>query len=105
MIIVNGEICAKVKTGGGLDENGNPIRPSESWEAPIPCHIRSNTYNNKGKANGNTFTVASYEVLIESQPFVAERVKLTDRNGKDLGEFSVMEIEYLDAVDTVKITV
>lgn len=103
MIIVNGTISIKTKTGGGL-VNGNPIRPSETWREPIPCNIKTNQHNNKGKVNGNDFEIASYEVLIEAQSFDTDRVKLV-RNGKDLGEFSVQDIEPLGAVGTIKITV
>ena len=51
MIIENGTISIKTKTGGGL-VNGNPVRPSENWGEPIPCHITTNRHNNKGKVNG-----------------------------------------------------
>jgi hypothetical protein len=104
MIIVNGTITAGVMTGGGFDANDYPIKPDESWSLPIPCHVKMNRRNNLGKHNGNTFIIASYEVLIEPQPFEAERVKLTE-NGRDLGEFSVMYTEYLEAVGAVKIVV
>jgi hypothetical protein len=86
MIIANGTITAK------------------TWAQPVPCHIKVNRGNNLGKQNGNTFTVASYEVLIESQPFNAGRVRLTE-NGRDLGEFSVLWTERLNAVGAVKIVV
>jgi hypothetical protein len=104
MIIVNGSISAKVKSGGGLDGDGNPVKASESWGDPIPCRISTNKRNNLGKQNGNTFTIASYEVLIEPQRFEAERVKL-ERYEEDLGEFSVMFTEYLEAVGAIKIVV
>jgi hypothetical protein len=104
VIIVNGKIFEKVKSGGGLDGAGNPVQTSAVWGNPIPCHISVNKRNNLGKQNGNTFTVASYEVLIEPQPFYAERVRLTE-HGRDLGEFSVMFSEYLEAVGATKIVV
>ena len=104
MIIVNGRIWAKDKSGGGLDGEGNPMKPSESWGDPIPCRITTNKRNNLVKQNGNTFTIASYEILIGLQPFTAERVKL-ERFGRDLGEFSVMFAEYMEAVGAIKIVV
>jgi len=100
----NGILQVKIKTGGGLDANGYPIKPSESWYEPIPCHIKVNKKNNLGKQNGNAFIVASYEVFIELRPFEAERINLIKR-GRDLGEFSVLWIEHLENVGTVKIVV
>jgi hypothetical protein len=104
MVIYNGTITAKVKTGGGLGPDGYPDKPSESWGQPIPCRVVTNKKNNLGKRNGNTFVIASYEVLIELQPFEAERVRLT-KHGRDLGELSVMFAECLDAVGITKIVV
>jgi hypothetical protein len=104
MIIVNGTITVKIKSGGGLNGEGNPVEPSESWGDPIPCRITTNKRNNLGKQNGNTFTIASYEILIGLQPFTAERVKL-ERFGEDLGEFSVMFTEYMEAVGAIKVVV
>ena len=104
MIVVNGYIQAKVKTGGGLDANGNPGRPSATFGEYIPARITTNNKNNLGKQNGNTFIIASYEILIEPQLFEAERIKLTQK-GRDLGEFSVIWAEYLEAVEAIKIIV
>jgi len=104
MVIVNGTITAKVKTGGGLNADGYPVKPEESWLQPVPCHVRLNSKNNLGKQNGNTFVTASYEVLVELQPFEYGRVKLT-QHGRDLGEFSVLWTECLDAVRALKIVV
>jgi hypothetical protein len=104
MIIENGTITAKVKTGGDLDADGYPVKPDETWEQPVPCHVKLNRKNNLGKQNGNTFIIASYEVLIEPQPFESERVRLTE-HGRDLGEFSVLWTEYLEAVGALKIVV
>jgi len=105
MIIVNGVIQRKVQTGGGIDTNGNPARPSFVWDNPVECHIKVNKRDNLGKQNGNTFTVASYEIIIEPQAFDADVIKITDKSGTDLGEFSVISIEHLEAVETVKILV
>lgn len=104
MIIENGTLQIKLKTGGGLDENGNPVRPSESWSPAIPCNIETNQYNGKGTVNGNVFTVASFTILIEDRPFDADRVLLT-REGKSLGEFAVKAVIPLSEVGILKITV
>ena len=104
MIICNGTIQAKIKASGGFDSDKYPIEPSESLSEPISCHIKVNRKNNLGKQNGNAFTIASYEILIELQSFEAERVKLIER-GRDLGEFSVLWTECLENVGAVKIVV
>lgn len=106
MIIANGTIETKVKTGGGIDpKTGHPITPSVSWSKPIPCQYRANKYSNKGRVNGEAFTIASYEILIDEQPFDAEMLRLQNDSGKILGEFSVIEIEPLQAVCQLRILV
>ncbi|MDR0207340.1 MAG: hypothetical protein LBI45_08815, partial [Bacteroidales bacterium] len=90
--------------GGGFDTNGYPVEPSESWSEPIPCHVKVNRKNNLGKQNGNSFTIASYEVLIDLQPFDAERIRINSHFG-EIGEFSVLWTECLENVGAVKIVV
>jgi len=105
VILVNGYIKAKDKTGGGFGGNGNPVSSGATWGDPIPCRHKPNRNSFKGKQDGNAFTIASYEILIESQPFASEQIQLFDESGTKLGEYSIMWAEVLDAVEAVKITV
>ena len=106
MIIANGTIRVKVKTGGGIDPVTRfPVMPEVSWGEPIPCQYIPNRHDKLGVASGEHFTVATYTILIEEQPFTAEQIRLSDRDGVVLGEFSVRQIEPLDAVCQVRITV
>lgn len=107
MIIQNGTIEVKQKTGGGIDpETGYPQKPGVvGWGCPIPCQYSANKWNNLGRVNGEHFTVAQYEILIEQQPFAAEQVRLKNLAGDIIGEFSIMEIEPLEAVCELRILV
>ena len=105
MIIANGTIEIKEKDVRGVDPaTGHPLEPTgEEWGAPIECQYSATKYNNLGKTNGEHYTVATYAVLIDEQPFSAEQVRLKDRNGNVLGEFSVMQVEPLEAVSELRI--
>lgn len=109
MIIPNGTIEIKTKTEGGINQStGYPVKPSEvSWGKPIDCQYSANKYDKLGKVNGEHFTVAQYSILIEEQPLGEfEQIRLTDSmTGKSLGEFSVIQIEPLEAVCELKIMV
>lgn len=107
MIIQNGTIEVKQKTGGGINpDTGYPNKPgSVYWGEPIPCQYSANKRNNLGRVNGEHFTVAQYEILIEQQPFTAEQIRLKDIAGKSVGEFSIMQVEPLDAVCELRILV
>lgn len=106
MIIQNGTIEIKTKSGGGINpDTGFPNKPESDWSDPIPCQYSANKYNKLGRVNGEHFTVASYVVLIEEQPFDAGQVRLKTRSGKVLGEFSIMEVEPLDAVCELRILI
>ena len=109
MIIQNGFIEVKTKVAGGIDPaTGFPIKAANSaYSAPIPCQYTANSYNQLGRVNGESFTVARYTILIE-QPqsaFTAEQIRLSDMDGHVVGEYSVMSAEVLDAVCEVRIIV
>lgn len=112
MIIINGTIEVKRKTAGGIDpETGSPVKSSEvSWGNPIDCQYTANKYDKLGKlgkVNGEHFTVAQYSILIEEQPLGEfDQIRLTDSlTGKSLGEFSVIQVEPLEAVCELRIMV
>lgn len=108
MIIENGTIELKQKTsGGGIDPTtGYPVKPvSVGWGDPIPCQYSANKYNNLGRVNGEHFKTAEYSVLIEEQPFDAEQLRLKDRAGNVVGEFSIIQVEPLEAVRELRILI
>ena len=95
-----------MKSGGGIDpETGYPTVPTVTWGKAIACQYRANKYRNLGKAGGEAFTVASYEILIDARPFDAEVLRLYDLCRRLIGEFSVIEVEPLQAVCQLRITV
>lgn len=109
MIIVNGTIEFKEKTPGRIDpETGYISKAAKTaWSEPVPCQFIPNSRNNLGKVNGERFTTATYTVLIEEQPLPSsEQIRLTERNGKVLGEFSLIAPpEDLEAVGEIKILI
>lgn len=114
MIIPNGTIefifdsthfCCN--EGDVLDENGYPIVPDKAYGEAIPCQYLPNG-NNLGRSNGEAFTKIGCTIYIESVRYMelpSERIRLKDRMGKVLGEFSVVSSETLDAVCQTKIVI
>lgn len=106
MIIPNGTIELKVKSGGGIDPaTGYPVKPTASWGDPVPCQYLVNSHDNLGRVKGEAFVKASYTVLVEQQNVPSEQLRLTDRDGNSLGEFSILGVEQLDTVCQTKILV
>ena len=109
MIIENGTIEFKKKTPGKIDpETGYLQKATEvGWNEPIPCQYLPNSCNNLGRVNGERFTKATYTVLLEEQPLPdSEQIRLTDRCGKSLGEFSLIAPpEALEAVGEIRILI
>lgn len=105
MLIANGTIEIKSKTGGGINlETGYPRKPGAvEWGEPIPCQYSANKYDNLGRVNGEHFTAAQYAALIEERPFAAEQVRLKNSAGDIVGEFSVIQVEPLEAVCELRI--
>lgn len=107
MIIQNGTIELKRKTAGGINPStGYPVASTATWDSPIPCQWLVNNHNNLGRSNDEHFTLAKYIILIEQTNAVdSEQLRLTNRNGKVLGEYSIISVEQLDAVQQTKIIV
>ena len=109
MILENGTLQTKIKTGGGTIK-GVPIPVNEVLGEIFPCNIKSKKYTSNADGGGQTeavdsaFVRASYEVLVETDNFTAEKVVLKDNRGNILGEFRVLEVQHLDYVNVVKIT-
>lgn len=106
MIIPNGTIRFKVKSGGGIDPvTGHAQKPTSSWGEPIPCQYTANSYNRLARVMGEASTQQSYEILIEEQHIPSEQLKLTDDRAGEVGDFSIRQVEPLNAVCEMRILV
>lgn len=106
MIIENGYITTKVKSGGGM-KNGRPQPVVVVDSDPIPCNWKAQKWDKKGKVKDGVFTQAQFEILVELQEFTAETLTLYDTTVTErlLGEFAVQSVEPLAATGATKITV
>lgn len=106
MIICNGTIEAKRKSGGGIDPTtGYPVACEVSYDEPIACQYLIAKLDRQALQGGVPATEASYEVLIEMQPFDADQVRLTDIHTGEVGEYSVISVEPLEAVWQLRIII
>lgn len=104
MVIANGTLQIVGTTGGGL-KNGNPVKVQEALSEPIPCNFTTNKNDHLGRYEGGTFTRAKFVILIDMQDFNAEYVVLNTIRGIKVGKFRVQDAQFLDVVESVKITV
>lgn len=107
MIITNGTIELLTKTGGGIDPtSGYPLATTETWGAPVPCQYVASRCNLQGRTSqGESYTAASYTILVEEQPIAGEQLRLKDADGTAIGEYSIIQVERLSAVGQTRITV
>lgn len=105
----NGVLEFKLKSAGSIDpETGYPTKATAvGWSKPIPCQYTPNNRMNLGRVNGERFTTATYTVLLEEQELPdSEQVRMTDRYGTILGEFSLMApLERLVSVGRIKMLI
>lgn len=107
MIIQNGYIEFKHKAGGGLDANGYPLKATEQWGEPMPCQYEPKSYNLQKRAGGNSTVETSYDIFVE-MPLTGEateQIRLSNLAGVRVGEYSVISLQELRAVQQIKITV
>lgn len=108
MIIQNGHIQLLRAEGGGVDPaTKHPIVAKETPVGPkIPCQWQAVRLDLLAKPLGEPAVNASYSILIENYNRLSgERLALYGRDGREVGKFSIIRIEPLDAVCQVRITV
>ncbi|EJW95955.1 hypothetical protein EVA_15941 [gut metagenome] len=109
MIITNGTIEFKRKLqAGDIDpETGYPIIPKEYWSEPQPCNIALIKENLLAvSALGSNYRERTYSVCVEADtPILSEEIRLVRDDGDILGEYAVIQIEPLDAVGIIRLTV
>ncbi len=86
-------------------KNGNPVEVKETSGKHIPCNFTTNKNDHLGRYEGGTFTRAKFVVLIDMQEFDAEYIILNTARGAKVGKFRVQDIQSLDVVGNVRITV
>lgn len=111
MIIANGTIEFKDKVqAGGIDETtGYPVKGETAYEPPIPCQYLAVSLNLQAQtsAGGEHFTKVSWTIYIDMQPLPnkGEQIRLRDHKGNVVGEYSITQVEPLEAVDEIRIYV
>ena len=107
MIIPNGTVEFISRSAGGIDEHGYPVAATATYGNPVPCQYVANTFDYLGKSEGERFIRAAYSILVETVlPFgLTENLRLKDRDGRPLGDYSVLRFEPLDAVCQLRILV
>jgi len=110
MIIVNGYIKVKGKTGGGLDPvTGYPTTPTATWGDPIQCQYVPSAQNLQAEADNEPVTLRRYAIFLEGyqscEVYVDEQIALFDGCNHIIGEFSVRSVTPLLAVDETRLDV
>lgn len=107
MIIPNGTVQFKTKTGGGLDmSTGYPVAATEAWSAERDCQYYHTHLNLQRKDGGEHATARSIVILLDGDDvFTTETLLLKDDKGAEVGVFPVISVEQLRAVNQTKITI
>ena len=107
----NGTLQYEIITGGGVNNDGEPIAPVTSWSDPIRCSIHANTDSRRGRYEDGLFRQASFVVLIERNAHFEvdviadiKRVRLT-RGCEPLGEYFVLSVVPAESVGRIQIDV
>lgn len=103
---INGYLQYLTHTGGGFNDDGEPVMGTDTWSTPVPCSVNTVTNNSQGEYEDGKFNQASYEVLVENGqvPIDTNRVKLF-RYDVELGEYAVQGKPLPTSMDRVKIVV
>ncbi|MBO7281018.1 MAG: hypothetical protein J6V00_07645 [Bacteroidaceae bacterium] len=103
MIITNGYILFRKSEAKGLDSDGYPTSATEEWGEPVECQCLPNT-TLRDKSRNEAYTAHSYTLLVERMDIPGEVVKLFNERG-EVGQFSILSYEHLDAVQQTRIII
>lgn len=103
MIIANGFIRFKEQVEEQVDDKGYPMLSPDAWGEAIECQYNI-TSNLQARSNGEAYTAKSFVVWVEQMDVPSEVVMLYDGRGKEVGQFSVISVEQLDAVCQTRLT-
>ena len=94
----NGKLQYQILSPGGIDDNGEPIAPTETWSDAIACSIKTNSDNRRGAYEDGEFRIASFIILLEADAKMnyesIKRISLM-RGAETLGEYRVICSESL----------
>lgn len=85
--------------------HGVPQPVQTTWSEPIPCNISKSKDDRRGTYVDGNFKQVQATLLIEPQDFDASQVKVTDNRGRELGEFEVQSVTFLEATQALQITI
>lgn len=113
MIIVNGHIRRKLKDGGGIDPiTGYPTTGTSEWGECIPCQYVPTSQNLQAASMGEATAVRHYAIFLEGYDgregcdyCVKEQIQLHDCCCHLIGEFSIISVTPLLAVDQTRLDV
>ena len=101
----NGHVQYRTQGTSTENEFGELVESTSLWSEPIPCHIKTNSDNRRGKYEDGEFRQASFTILTEQMDNLSfNRVRL-ERQGEDLGEYGVMNAENIESQNRTQILV
>lgn len=100
----NGVLSYAIVQEAGLNEYGEPIGGDVSWSVNIPCSIKTNFDNRKGRYEDGEFSQSAYIVHCELIADTFSTVRLT-RYGEYLGEYEVQALEHVPDMGRIIILV
>lgn len=101
----NGTLQYVKLSGGGIDNEGDPVSIVQEWSDPIDCLIITLKHDKKGSYTDGKFIASAYEIHVDTLPVEMTKVRLTNSRNMDLGTFQVQDLQFLDVVGRLKVIV
>jgi len=105
MIPYNGYFTTHSNSGGGFDDDGQPLEVTVSVAETFNCNVRTVSNNKMGTYEDGKFVKSSFEIFITlDKMFSATEIELF-KNNVSVGKFPIQSIEHLQIVGRTKIIV
>ena len=109
-MVKTGYISFIMESGGGFDENGNPIAATKINSEFYPCNLAVQTKEYKLLVEGQ-YQQAKFSIIIDNSLIYSldlsnlTQIQLNDLRNNDLGIFQVQNKEFLDLTNRLKLVV
>ena len=103
---MDGYIQAQIVISDGYtDCDGETVPANVRWGGFVGCKYRANTLSKTGRYGGWKFAQMAFEITAEDMNFHANCIRLLDSAKRLVCEKEVQNIEMLEGVQRVRITV
>ena len=102
---MEGFLKGRIEGVESINSKGEPVISAQSWTDPIECKYKMTSQKTIGKESEGEFRQAVYEITTNVISFRAKLIQLLNSDMEVLAEKEVQSLDYLEAVQKLRILI